>query len=137
MSPIARALASVGLIASSALAQDQLYSVDATEVLRPDTLVALGDVDGGGASELAIGRRTISGLSRVQVHAGEDGRLLYVVGPPPGPQFYGHMICPLDDLSGDGIPDFAVVGSKSGDSSSPPGVLDVLSGADGTLVSRF
>lgn len=123
--------------AAAAPAQELLYSAEASEVVHPSVVVGLNDVDGDGVSDLAIGRRTIQGVARVQVHSGAGGALLYTVGAPGGTAFYGHMIAPLEDLDGDGANDFAVVGSQSGDSHSPPGLLDVISGADGTVLSHF
>ena len=118
-------------------AQELLYSAEASEVVHPSVVVGLNDLDGDGVADLAIGRRTIQGLARVQVHSGAGGALLFTVGAPGGTAFYGHMIAPLEDLDGDGASDFAVVGSQSGDSQSPPGLLDVISGADGSVLSRF
>jgi hypothetical protein len=130
-------LSSLALLSVPLHAQEDLYSVAATEVIHPEVVVGLADLNGDGVSDLAIGTRTIQGLHRVQVHSGRTGALLFDVGAPEGSAFYGHMICPLDDMNADGANDFAVVGSQSGDSHSPPGILDVISGADGSVLTHF
>jgi hypothetical protein len=130
-------LASIALLSLSSHAQEDLYAVAATEVIHPAVVAELADLNGDGISDLAIGTRTIQGLHRVQVHSGATGAFLFDVGAPEGAAFYGHMICALDDMNGDGANDFAIVGSQSGDSHSPPGILDVISGADGSVLSHF
>lgn len=61
------------------------------------------------------------------VWSGDGGALLYSVAATPGTSSYGDGLAALGDLDADGVPEL-VVGSTG------PGRVEVLSGADGSLL---
>jgi hypothetical protein len=77
-------------------------------------LAALGDVDGDGIDDFAIGAMKWAycfgfGPGYVEVHSGRDGALLYRVDGTDGEHgdAYGDTISPIGDVDGDERPDWA------------------------------
>jgi len=94
-------------------------------------LVACGDVNADGVTDLALGEPG-AGSGRVAIVSGLDGaavRVLLAVADAPR---FGAALVALGDVSGDGVPELAVAApgaSRAGGS----GAVSVFDGADGTL----
>ena len=101
----------------------------------------LGDVDGDGQADFAVGARksnvggTLAGA--IYVYSGVDGTLLWEAhGSLPGMQL-GISICGLGDIDFDGIPDVAASSHRDNSSGFPSGSVSLFSGADGTLLREL
>ncbi len=96
----------------------------------------LGDLDGDGISDYAVGASNASypgipGRGRVTVHSGATGAVrLTLIGQRAGARF-GWSIAGIGDVSGDGVPDFAVGSPFDDGNGFEAGRVDAFSGADG------
>ncbi len=121
-----------------------LFRQDAplAEDLYGTALAGLGDVDGDGVEDFAVGAPSDDqgGLDAgaVIVRSGKSGQILYqVLGSAAGDGLGAHLF-PLGDLNGDGIRDFAVtdpnadLGPISG-----AGKVTILSGSDGAQLFQI
>ncbi len=98
---------------------------------RGGALVAIGDHDGDGVIDTAIG--CPGGDGGVVIASGADGTELLSIPAPQSGKRFGASLAALGDLNGDAVPDLAV--SAPGDlSGSDPGQVFVYSGIDGTLL---
>ena len=80
-------------------------------------LAVLADVDGDGVRDYLVGaptfRNTWSRVGKVSLHSGADGRELDSwIGRPNS--HFGNRLVALDDLDGDGIPEWATVDAVFG-----------------------
>jgi hypothetical protein len=125
------------LAALPARAQTALFSVDGSAPNQQlgTSLVEIGDVDGDGIADLAIGAPgdSTSGnfTGAVQIRSGASGALLSTsYGPQPNGQL-GLVVKAVGDVDGDGTPDFGVprLSSIVG-----VGHVRIYSGADGSLL---
>jgi hypothetical protein len=107
-------------------------------------LAFIGDVDGDGGDELAVGLQgfdapasgggTTNATGRVEVYSFLEGRLYAVNGLTPSENL-GETIARLGrDLDQDQVEDFVVGGGGARIEGTPVGVARVLSGADGSVI---
>ncbi|HGY91661.1 MAG TPA: hypothetical protein ENK43_10875 [Planctomycetes bacterium] len=115
-----------------------LFRQDAplSEDLYGTALAGLGDVDGDGIEDFAVGVPSDDqgGLDAgaVVVRSGKSGQILYqVTGAAAGDRLGAHLFS-LGDLNGDGIRDFAVTDPNASlGPISGAGKVTILSGSDG------
>lgn len=103
-------------------------------------VAAIGDIDGDGSADVLIGapRQDLGGLStdagRVYVFSGDSGTLIRMIdGPGPNAR-YGSALADVGDQNGDGVRDFAIGAPQAAAPNSNAGVIEVRSGADGSLL---
>lgn len=102
-----------------------------------ETVCFLGDVDGDGTDDLAVGARREGGLGgSARVYSGRTGELLHeLVGKPFRDR--GHLVGSLGDLDADGHDDFFHVGLNDTQGAHLIGHVMWISGSDGTLMRRL
>ena len=138
------ALCSVLLFAAPSPAQDEsvrfhLYTLRGEDFFDYTGHAAafLGDLDGDGMDEFAVTSPSAyqDGAGSVVVRRGATGKVLYeATGNDPADAVadrYGFSLAVLDDLDGDGAPEFAVGAPWDDDGASQSGVVHVHSGATG------
>ena len=101
------------------------------------SMTVLPDLNGDGVGELAMGTDNHGGGVVTSVHSGADGALLYLLQSGVQNIFMGTNVTAIADHDGDGTSDLLMVGSKSGASGSPDGLLAVYSGATGALLQSW
>lgn len=99
-------------------------------------LVGLGDLDGDGAGEIAVGipgGTNIDPTGWFEIYSGRDGSFLRAHSGE-GPDSLGHEIANLGDVDGDGVSDYAASNFETGDAG---GKVAVFSGATGVEIARI
>lgn len=99
------------------------------------SVARLGDLDADGAPELALGAPAGTPPSgSVRIVSSRDGHTLRtLVGEQPGERF-GHAVCSLGDVDGDGVDDLAVGAPQFDATAFLEGRVYVFSGLDGSLI---
>ncbi len=107
------------------------------------SVLALGDVDGDGVSDVGVGAPQdpligTGGTGYVRVYSGATGLLLgQLQGQNPGDRF-GWDLVRLGDCDGDGVSDFAVGAPQTTVLQGPAlGYVQVFSGADLSLIATI
>jgi hypothetical protein len=86
----------------------RLGTIDHWVYANATSLGSIGDQNGDGRPEIAIGQSGYNAQTgRVAVHDGATWNLLFLIDGQSGSRF-GHSLARLDDLDGDGRPEFAV-----------------------------
>lgn len=119
--------------ASGALLREHVGGADGDRL--GFSLCGLGDVDGDGRDDYAVGA-TQEGFDAgyVRVHSGIDGAVLHtLVGRAPQEDF-GAALCGAGDVDGDGSGDLAVGAVFAASLGAVRGRVDVHSGADAQLL---
>jgi hypothetical protein len=121
---------------ASGAVQRRIYGQIAGELFG-QSLASIGDVNGDGYPDFAVGAPNHShagpGTGRVTVISGATfGGLYTLYGDHEGDAF-GTSLAGIDDIDGDGYPDF-LVSAPGGPYQDLPGRVDVLSGYDGSLI---
>lgn len=100
-------------------------------------IAGLGDVDGDGKGDLAVGAPLTGAGGEVFLHSGADGHLIRVLDNAPYGGKFGAALDALGDLDGDGMGDLIVgaPGAKLG--TLFKGMARVISGADGATLYEF
>lgn len=96
-----------------------------------------GDLDGDGVCDVVAGgpgSGSVAGAARV--FSGASGApLVSVLLGAPG-ELFGHSVCGIGDVNGDGVPDLAVGAPQESSAGVNAGRVWVVSGADGSTVLR-
>ena len=149
MSRIAYLISALGVLMATRLpsgASEPLFRIDgrAQETLFGAAVAALGDIDGDGIPDFAVGAPQTLGPGggyldgQVLVYSGASKALLYELNPLRHRGFFGAKVAPAGDLNRDGVPDL-IVGAPATSSDELYGVGSALafSGATGELLLEF
>ena len=102
---------------------------------------ALGDIDGDGCADFAVGARFDGeGNSRagsVVVYSGQTGRALQVIPGVSPREAVGSSICAVGDLTGDGVPELALGAPGWGRDGFRMGMVRIYSPTDGRLLREI
>ncbi|MDX1396252.1 MAG: hypothetical protein R3195_17865 [Gemmatimonadota bacterium] len=100
-----------------------------------DGVGRLGDIDGDGADDFLVAASNVDGATngggRVYVFSGRTGAVLYSVDGDRANGQFGSAVGGVGDLTGDGVPDFAVGAPGGG------GRVYAFSGSDGAALWTF
>jgi hypothetical protein len=96
-------------------------------------ITAVGDLDGDGVSELAVGSEA---EAKVRLFSGADGSLLQTVSGALGNRF-GAAVAGPGDLTGDGVPDLVVGAPITPSGSLPAGAVHFVSLATGEIYAEI
>lgn len=120
------------LTASPVLAVKPMHTLRGSERLARfgEAVEGVDDLDQDGFADFIVGEpMSDHSRGRAVVYSGRSGKPIYKFrGPEPGARF-GYSAAGLGDVTGDGVPDFAVGSPLEG----PEGRVHVFSGADGSL----
>lgn len=102
------------------------------------SLVGLGDVDGDGVPDLAVGSPRHGGSrGRVSVFSGASGTLLWSAAGNGGGARFGAALASVGDVDGDGASDLAIGAPFASGAGTAAGRVELRSGASGALLLAF
>jgi len=101
-----------------------------------------GDLDADGIPDVIVGAPNGAGIvgdneGNATVFSGADGSVLLFEGGVIPFEEYGHAVAGLGDVDGDGVDDVAVGCPYCSFFNQSVGRVDVLSGADGSVIDQF
>ncbi|MCA9323075.1 MAG: FG-GAP repeat protein, partial [Planctomycetes bacterium] len=121
-----------------------LFSIDGTQDNEQFgiAMAAIGDLDGDGVSDLAIGAffsdppdpttmNPLVNAGRVYLHSGANGALIRMIDGTTAGDRFGGAVDGVGDIDGDGVPDL-IVGTANASAGS--GRVSLISGIDGSLI---
>ncbi|MCB9833280.1 MAG: VCBS repeat-containing protein [Planctomycetes bacterium] len=101
-------------------------------------LACPGDLNGDGIRDiLTMGFDDVNGIYVVHAISGASGATLYIIGGSSMLSDWGDNIVPLEDLNGDGAPEFLLSESANLNTGAFPGVVTVYSGANGNILNAL
>jgi len=95
--------------------------------------VAVGDVDGDGREDVAVGAPGEGAGGRAYVFSGLDGSILFALASPNPQALFGFSLT-VGDTDGDGLADIAVTALENVGGNAEQGRVYVFSGATGSLL---
>jgi hypothetical protein len=133
--------ATVDLVLGGSYATARTHSISATNVNQESMVCGLGDLDGDGISDYAIGDTGDAvwspGMGSVKLYSGATGNLLSTITGQSENAKVGNLVAPVGDVDLDGVVDLAVRLRKTNASNNTYHVIVVSSGATGELRFRF
>ena len=117
------------------------FQGDAKDDLFGSAVAGIGDADGDGRGDLAVGAYfdDDGGINagRVKVYSGASGNLLYVLDGDAAGDYFGRALAGAGDVNGDGRGDLIVGAPYADAGGSQRGYARVFSGADGSVLHSF
>ncbi|MCI0587898.1 MAG: integrin alpha [Planctomycetes bacterium] len=102
-----------------------------------ESVCGLGDVDGDGFADFAVGAPGGGFGGQVTVYSGATGAVVYVLNGMAPVEAFGRSIAPAEDFDGDGIRELLVGAPIASPGGLPVGTGRLFSGATGSLLLAF
>jgi len=102
--------------------------------------VVIGDWDGDGVADLAIGAArdstAASEAGAVRIHSGADGSVLQTFYGSNADDYFGSYVARIPDMNGDGVDELAVSAPYADNSGTDTGSVFVYAGGTGALLMQ-